>query len=94
MNERFAAPYSAREPLDIGLGKAGDLGDARRRKARQHLGFEPVEAERVRGEIVAVDQPVAHQDVHDPERQRRVGADADRQVPVGAAAPCGSGAGR
>ena len=72
-----------RETLDIGLGEAGDLGDARRREARQHLGFEPVEADRVRRDVVAIDQTVARQDVHDPERQRRIGADADLQVPVG-----------
>ena len=47
-----------------------------------------------RREIVAVAQPVAHQDVHDAERQRRVGADADREMPVGAPAPSGCAADR
>ena len=42
------------------------------------------------GEVVAVGEPVAHQDVHDAERQRGVGADADRQVPVGAARGAGA----
>ena len=83
MNDALRRAVDVREALDVGLGKAGDLGDPRRREARQHLGFEPVEADRVRRDVVAVDQPVAHQDVHDPERQRRVGADADLQVPVG-----------
>ena len=36
------------------------------------------------GEVVAVAEPVAHQYVHHAERQRRVGADANRQMPVGA----------
>ncbi len=71
-----------RKTLDVGLGEAGDRGDARRRKPGQHLGFEPVEPGRVRRDVVAIDQPVARQDVHDPERQRRVGADADLQMPV------------
>ena len=36
------------------------------------------------GDIGAVAQPVAHQDVHDAKCQGRVGADAHRNVPIGA----------
>ena len=71
------------EPLHIGRGNAGDGGDAVRREARQHLAFDPVEAKRVLRDVLAVAQLVAHQDVHDAEGQRGVGADADRDVPVG-----------
>ena len=71
-----------RETLDVGLGEARDFGNARGGEAGQHLGFELVEPGRVRRDIVAIDQTVARQDVHDPERQRGIGADADLQMPV------------
>ena len=53
-----------------------------------------VEAQRVLGEIVAVGEPVAHQDVHHAERQRGIGADPDRQVEVSGAWRCACGADR
>ena len=55
----------------------------RRRELRQDLALDLVEAQRVPGDVVAVGELVAHQDVHDAERQRGIGADADRQVEVG-----------
>ena len=69
-----------RELLDVGDGKAGDLGRPRRRELRQDLALDLVEAQRVLGDVVAVGELVAHQDVHDAERQGGIGADADRQV--------------
>ena len=42
-----------------------------------------VETDRVRNHVLAIDEPVARQDVHDTERQGRVGADPDLQMPVG-----------
>ena len=63
--------------------KPGDLGHARRREARQDLALDPIEAQRVPRDVVAVGEPVAHQDVHDAERQGGVGADPDRQIEVG-----------
>ena len=49
---------------------------ARRREFRQDLALDLVEAQRVLRDIVAVGELVAHQDVHDAQRQRGVGADA------------------
>ena len=54
-----------------------------RRELRQDLALDLVEAQRVLGDVVAVGELVAHQDVHDAERQRGIGADADRQIEVG-----------
>ena len=74
-----------RELLDVGDGEAGDLGRARRRELRQHLALDLVEAQRVNVDVVEVGETVAHQDVHDAERQGGVGADPDGQVEVGGA---------
>ena len=54
-----------------------------RRELRQDLALDLVEAQRVLGDVVAVGELVAHQDVHDAERQGGIGADADRQIEVG-----------
>ena len=72
-----------REALDVRGREAGDRRCALGGETRQYLAHDPLEAERVLVEIGAVAEPVAHQDVHDAQGQRRVGADADRQVPVG-----------
>ena len=72
-----------RELLDVGDGKSGDLGRPRRRELRQDLALDLVEAQRVLGDVVAVGALVAHQDVHEAERQGGIGADPDRQVEVG-----------
>ena len=70
------------EALDVGGRNAGDLRDAIRREPRQHLMLHAIEAQRVLRDVITVAHAVAHQDVHDAQRQRRVGADADRDVPI------------
>ena len=40
----FGVAVERREALDVGAGEAGDRGDALRRKARQYLALEPIEA--------------------------------------------------
>ena len=72
-----------RQPLDVARGETRDLGNPLRRKFRQYLRFEPAEADRLGRDVIAVGEPIAHQDMHDPERQCRVGADPDLQVPIG-----------
>ena len=81
----MGAAVHRRKTFDIALCQSGNLGHASRDKTRQHLGFEPLEAGRVGRDIAAIDQAVAHQNVHDPERQSGVAADADLQVPIGLA---------
>ncbi len=81
----FGLAVEGSEALDICRRQAGDRGDALRRKTRQYLLLEPIEAAAVFGDIGAVAPPVARQDVHDAQGQCRVGADADRQVPIGLA---------
>ena len=73
------------ETLDVGDRETGDRGGALGREMRQDLALEPIEAGGVPGEVGAVAQPVARQDMHDPQSQGRVGADADGEVPVGPA---------
>ena len=60
--------------LDAGLG-VGPL----RREGRD-LGGEGLEAEAVRGDVVLVVEPLAHEHVHPGEQQREVGPRLDRQV--------------
>ena len=64
-------------------GQPRDLGCPRRREFRQDLAFDLVEAHRVPGDVSAVGPLVAHQDVHEAERQGGIGADADRQIEIG-----------
>ena len=64
-------------------GQAGDLGRSGRRELRQDLALDLVEAQRVLGDVVAVGELVAHQDMHHAERKGGIGADPDRQIEVG-----------
>jgi hypothetical protein len=83
-NERgLGGAIESGEAFDVGDRQPGDRGNAVGADARQHLALDPLEAERVPRDILAVAQPVAHQYVHEAERQCRVGADADRQMPIG-----------
>ena len=69
--------------LDVLDLEAGDLGSPRRGELRQDVAFDGVEAQRLVRDVVAVGALVAHQHVHDAERQGCIGADPDRQIEVG-----------
>ena len=71
----------AGDPLDLGRAQAGRRGRAFRAPlggTRAQLGL----ADGVPREVVAVLEAVAEDDVHHPERERRVGAGQQREVPV------------
>ncbi len=77
---RFA--HGPRRGADL-LG--GQVGDGRGPFGRElaHVLDEPVEAERMRGEVLLVVQLLGHEHVHPREQQRDVGARPDREPPVG-----------
>ena len=79
---RTGAAVLVGESLDVGRGEPRDLGDPRGSEAGEYLVREPLEAHRLAGEVVAVREPVASEDVHQAEREGGVGADAEGKVPV------------
>ena len=81
---RPRAAVEVRETIQIGDGHARDRRHGGRVEARQDVALEPVEADRLARDVVAIAEAVAREDVHHAERQRRVRADVDSQVPVGA----------
>jgi hypothetical protein len=86
----FALPYIDASVSMSATGRPVISAGLRRRELRQDVALDRVEAERVPGEIVAVGEPVAHQDVHHASASGGIGADPDRQVEVGRAGAAGA----
>ena len=79
---RARGGVGAGERHDLLGGHAGHLLRALGRPQRE-LGREPLEALGVIGDVLGVVQVLGHDHVHEPERQRRVGARQRAHVPVG-----------
>ena len=79
---RLGRAVHRRQLLDVGDGQAGDLCRTGRREFRQNLPLDPVESQRMTGDVVAIGMAVAHEDVHDAQREGGIGADADRQIEI------------
>ena len=78
---RFALAVDDGEALDVGRLQAADLGHPLRRPLLQALD-ELVVPDRVLGDVVVVHQPLGHEDVHHPQRERAVGAREELHVLV------------
>jgi hypothetical protein len=80
------AARGAAEPAcgadDVGLGEGADFGRRRPAGSGDDL-FERGEALGMRGDVVAIDQPLAEQDVQQAVVERDVGARLERQVEIG-----------
>ena len=72
-----------REIFHLCFAQTGDFGGVRGGEAGENVRLDPVEPVGVGSDISVIRFSVAHQDVHDAEREGGIGSDTDREVNVG-----------
>ena len=89
---RWSGAVFPGELFDVVGGDPGDVRRSLRRPVTGHPFFESLGSHAVPFHVVTVDQAVAEQDVHQSQRQGRIGSDPRSDMPItpfGGAAPVG-----